>query len=289
MKKRHCFKEVSDMTLPSCTRRTATNAQLHCQDAQCTCGSSIAEEAKRITADSFIHTSCFISIFSFTRVFKAHMIFCVIEMFNNGWQGGCLESKTSLYFSVGPNQLHFSGLIITPIICFQGKYYTIESTPLVCSLWERRADGNITFIRDALHALLVCKQQTERHIMLTLLFNVSSFFVLSCAVISQLLSCSSGLPLFSHLSSALPPWRHDIAPPAQICSISINWKLTPVKNTFGPSRCHLFKSTILIVGIRYEPVGCVCILCVYKQKQSAFLLEMLNYKVFYYFINLFTF
>ncbi len=43
--------------LPSWTRRTATNAQLHCQDAHCTCGLSIAEEAKRITAASFLHTS----------------------------------------------------------------------------------------------------------------------------------------------------------------------------------------------------------------------------------------
>lgn len=193
------------------------------------------------------------------------------------------EQNISL-FSVGPNQLHFSGEIITPIICFQGKDYTIESTPLVCSLWERRADGNITFIRDALHALLVCKQQTERHIMLTLLFNVSSFFVLSGAVISQLLSCSSGLPLFSHLSSALPLWRHGIAPPAQICSISINWKLTPVKNTFGPSRCHLliylFKSTILILEIRYEPVRCVYTLRL-QIKTISISLEMLNYKVFF--------
>lgn len=45
---------------------------------------------------------------------------------------------------------------------FQGKDYTIESTPRFV---RRARRENITFIRVALHALLVCKQQTERHIM----------------------------------------------------------------------------------------------------------------------------
>jgi len=68
----------------------------------------------------------------------------------------------------GEPHLHFGGALIQI-----NKVKIIQSTPaLVCSLWEAKklAQGHITFIRDALHALLVCKEQTERRIMLRLLF-----------------------------------------------------------------------------------------------------------------------
>lgn len=96
---------------------------------------------------------------------------------------------------------HFSGEIITLIIRFQGKDHTIDSTHVFFVRGVRRTETEMLPLSGMLfmHYWLANSRRKDAGIMLTPLFNVSRF-----SVLSQFLSCSSGLPLSSHLSSSGP-------------------------------------------------------------------------------------